>query len=71
MKKLYYLIALILIIIIDLILLLTIGDLYYILLAILIAEIAIYSTAIIFEIINVQNKIKDNKEDDKEKGIYD
>ncbi len=71
MKKLYYLIALILIIIIDLILLLTIGDLYYILLAIIIAEIAIYSTAIIFEIINVQNKIKDNKEDDKEKGIYD
>lgn len=71
MKKLYYLIALILIIIIDLILLFTIGDLYYILLAIIIAEIAIYSTAIIFEIINVQNKIKDNKEDDKEKGIYD
>lgn len=71
MKKLYYLIALILTIIIDLILLFTIGDLYYILLAIVIAEIAIYSTAIIFEIINVQNKIKDNKEDDKEKRIYD
>lgn len=65
MKKFYYFIAATITIIVDIILLFTIGNLYYIFLAIIVAEIAIYATAIIYEVINVQNQLKDLKKDDE------
>ena len=65
MKKFYYFIAATITIIVDIILLFTIGNLYYIFLAIIVAEIVIYATAIIYEVINVQNQLKDLKKDDE------
>lgn len=65
MKKFYYFIAATITIIVDIILLFTIGNLYYIFLAIIVAEIAIYATAIIYEVINVQNQLKKLKKDDE------
>ena len=59
MKKLYYFIALIVILIINIILFSFIKNVAYI----IAIELPIFTTCIIFEIINVQNKQKNNEDD--------
>ena len=59
MKKLYYFIALIVILIINIILFFFIKNVAYI----IAIELPIFTTCIIFEIINVQNKLKNNEND--------
>ena len=59
MKKLYYFIALIVILIINIILFFFIENVAYI----IAIELPIFMACIIFEIINVQNKLKNNDYD--------
>lgn len=59
MKKLYYFIALIVILIINIILFFFIEKVAYI----IAIELPIFTACIIFEIINVQNKLKNNEDD--------
>ena len=59
MKKLYYFIALIVILIINIILFFFIKNVAYI----IAIELPIFTACIIFEIINVQNKQKNNEDD--------
>lgn len=59
MKKLYYFIALIVILIINFILFFFIEKVAYI----IAIELPIFTACIIFEIINVQNKLKNNDDD--------
>ena len=59
MKKLYYFIALIVILIINIILFIFIENVAYI----IAIELPIFTACIIFEIINVQNKLKNNDDD--------
>ena len=59
MKKLYYFIALIVILIINIILFFFIENVAYI----IAIELPIFTACIIFEIINVQNKLKNNDRD--------
>ncbi len=59
MKKLYYFIVLIVILIINIILFSFIKNVAYI----IAIELPIFTTCIIFEIINVQNKQKNNEDD--------
>ena len=59
MKKLYYFIALIVILIINIILLFFVENVTYI----IAIELPIFTACIIFEIINVQNKLKNNDHD--------
>lgn len=65
MKKLYYFIALIVILIINIILFFFIENVAYI----IAIELPIFTACIIFEIINVQNKLNekdDNSENEKQ-----
>lgn len=65
MKKLYYVILLAFFLILDFILIFVLHDsTMWIFYASIVAEVAIYSTCIIFEIINIQNKLKDKKNED-------
>ncbi len=59
MKKLYYFIALIVVLIINIILFFFIENVAYI----IAIELPIFTVCIIFEIINVQNKLKNNDDD--------
>ena len=59
MKKLYYFIALIVVLIINIILFFFIKNVAYI----IAIELPIFTACIIFEIINVQNKLKNNDHD--------
>lgn len=59
MKKFYYFIALIVILIINIILFFFIEKVAYI----IAIELPIFTACIIFEIINVQNKLKNNDHD--------
>lgn len=66
MKKLYYIILLVIFLILDVVIISTCSNsTMWIIYAFIIAEIAIYSTCIIFEIITVQKKIKDKNSDEE------
>ena len=62
MKKLYYFIALVVILIINIILFFFIENVAYI----IAIELPIFTACIIFEIINVQNKLTKNEDDNNE-----
>lgn len=65
MKKLYYIILLVIFLILDVVVISTCSNsTMWIIYALIIAEIAIYSTCIIFEIITLQKKLKDKNSDD-------
>lgn len=60
MKKLYYIILLVIFLILDAVIISTSSNsTMWIFYAFIIAEVAIYSTCIIFEIITLQKKLKD------------
>lgn len=65
MKKLFYIILLVIFLILDVVIIATCSNstmrIFY---AFIIAEVAIYSTCIIFEIITVQKKLKDKNSDE-------
>lgn len=62
MKKLYYIILLVIFLILDVVIIETCSNsTMWIFYAFIIAEVAIYSTCIIFEIITLQKKLKDKK----------
>lgn len=66
MKKLFYIILLVIFLILDVVIIETCSNsTMWIFYAFIIAEVAIYSTCIIFEIITLQKKLKD-KNSDKE-----
>lgn len=65
MKKLYYFIALIVILIINIILFFFIENVAYI----IAIELPIFAACIIFEIINVQNKLKNNDDDNNNENL--
>lgn len=66
MKKLYYIILLVIFLILDVVIIFTCSNsLMWIIYAFIIAEIAIYSTCIIFEVITLQNKSKDKNSDEE------
>ena len=62
MKKLYYFIALVVILIINIILFFFIENVAYI----IAIELHIFTACIIFEIINIQNKLTKNEDDNNE-----
>lgn len=65
MKKLYYIILLVIFLILDVVIIFTCSNsLMWIIYAFIIAEIAIYSTCIVFEVITLQNKSKDKNSDE-------
>lgn len=65
MKKLYYIILLVIFLILDVVIICTCSySTMWIFYAFIIAEIAIYSTCIIFEVITLQNKLKDKNSDE-------
>ena len=65
MKKLYYIILLVIFLILDVVIIETCSNsTMWIFYAFIIAEVAIYSTCIIFEIITLQNKLKDKNSDE-------
>lgn len=65
MKTLYYIILLVIFLILDVVIIFTCSySLMWIIYAFIIAEIAIYSTCIIFEIITLQKKLKDENSDE-------
>ena len=65
MKKLYYIILLVIFLILDVVIIFTCSNsTMWIFYAFIIAEIAIYSTCIIFEVITLQNKLKDKNSDE-------
>lgn len=66
MKKLFYIILLVIFLILDVVIISTCSNsTMWIIYAFIIAEIAIYSTCIIFEIITIQKKIKDKNNDEE------
>lgn len=66
MKKLYYIILLVIFLILDVVIIFTCSySLMWIICAFIIAEIAIYSTCIVFEVITLQNKSKDKNSDEE------
>lgn len=66
MKKLFYIILLVIFLILDVVIISTCtNSTMWIIYAFIIAEIAIYSTCIIFEIITIQKKIKDKNNDEE------
>ena len=65
MKKLYYIILLVIFLILDAVIISTsTNSTMWIFYAFIIAEVAIYSTCIIFEVITLQNKLKDKNSDE-------
>lgn len=65
MKKLYYIILLVIFLILDVVIICTCSrSTMWIFYAFIIAEVAIYSTCIIFEIITLQKKLKDKNSDE-------
>ena len=65
MKKLYYIILLVIFLILDVVIIETCSNsTMWIFYAFIIAEVAIYSTCIIFEIITLQKKLKDKNSDE-------
>jgi len=66
MKKLYYIILLVIFLILDVVIIFTCSNsTMWIIYTFIIAEIAIYSTCIIFEIITLQKKLKDKNSDEE------
>lgn len=66
MKKLYYIILLVIFLILDVVIIETCSNsTMWIFYAFIIAEVAIYSTCIIFEIITLQKKLKDRNSDEE------
>ena len=66
MKKLYYIILLVIFLILDAVIISTVSNsTMWIFYAFIIAEVAIYSTCIIFEIITLQKKLKDKNSDEE------
>ena len=66
MKKLNYIILLVIFLILDAVIIsTTTNSTMWIFYAFIIAEVAIYSTCIIFEIITLQNKSKDKNSDEE------
>lgn len=66
MKKLIYIILLIIFLILDAVIISTSSDsTMWIFYAFIIAEVAIYSTCIVFEVITLQNKSKDKNSDEE------
>ena len=66
MKKLYYIILLVIFLILDAVIISTsTNSTMWIFYAFIIAEVAIYSTCIIFEVITLQNKLKDKNSDEE------
>ena len=66
MKKLYYIILLVIFLILDAVIISTVSNsTMWIFYAFIIAEVAIYSTCIIFEVITLQNKLKDKNNDEE------
>lgn len=66
MKKLIYIILLVIFLILDAVIIsTTTNSTMWIFYAFIIAEVAIYSTCIIFEIITLQNKSKDKNSDEE------
>lgn len=65
MKKLIYIILLVIFLILDAVIISTSSDsTMWIFYAFIIAEVAIYSTCIVFEIITLQKKLKDKNSDE-------
>ena len=66
MKKLFYIILLVIFLILDAVIISTSSNsTMWIFYAFIIAEVAIYSTCIIFEVITLQNKLKDKNSDEE------
>ena len=66
MKKLIYIILLVIFLILDAVIISTSSNsTMWIFYAFIIAEVAIYSTCIIFEVITLQNKLKDKNSDEE------
>ena len=66
MKKLFYIILFVIFLILDVVIIFTCSNsAMWIICAFIIAEIAIYSTCIIFEIITLQKKSKDKNSDEE------
>ena len=66
MKKLFYIILLVIFLILDAVIISTSSNsTMWIFYAFIIAEVAIYSTCIIFEIITLQKKLKDKNSDEE------
>lgn len=66
MKKLIYIILLVIFLILDAVIISTSSNsTMWIFYAFIIAEVAIYSTCIIFEIITLQKKLKDKNSDEE------
>ena len=66
MKKLFYIILLVIFLILDAVIISTVSNsTMWIFYAFIIAEVAIYSTCIIFEIITLQKKLKDKNSDEE------
>lgn len=66
MKKLIYIILLVIFLILDVVIIETCSNsTMWIFYAFIIAEVAIYSTCIIFEIITLQKKLKDKNSDEE------
>ena len=66
MKKLYYIILLVIFLILDAVIISTsTNSTMWIFYAFIIAEVAIYSTCIIFEVITLQKKLKDKNSDEE------
>lgn len=65
MKNLYYIILLVIFLILDVVIIFSCSNsAMWIICAFIIAEIAIYSTCIIFEILTLQKKLKDKNSDE-------
>lgn len=66
MKKLFYIVLLVIFLILDAVIISTsFNSTMWIIYAFIIAEVAIYSTCIIFEIITLQKKLKDKNCDEE------
>lgn len=66
MKKFFYIILLVIFLILDAVIISTSSNsTIWIIYAFIIAEIAIYSTCIIFEILTLQKKLKDKNSDEE------
>lgn len=66
MKQLYYIILLVIFLILDVVIIFTCSNsTMWIFYAFIIAEVAIYSTCIIFEIITLQKKLQDKNSDEE------
>lgn len=66
MKKLFYIILLVIFLILDAVIISTsTNSTMWIFYAFIIAEVAIYSTCIIFEVLTLQKKLKDKNSDEE------